>query len=680
MKPTIIDVAREAKVSTATVSHVINKTRYVSPDLIKRVELTIGKLGYKHNDNLSKTASSKIKRKTICLIVPDISSRFFAIIARNIDDQLKQKGYDLSIHSFNEDKERELKYLDHILAEKKVDGIIIAPFLLKSNDLKQLIKLKIPVVFIGSIVEGMEANVVLSDNVGGSYTATSHLIKYGHEKIGLFQWMSGSTINGEQVQGYKKALGEHKIEFNPDLILVTQKNNEELNGVFKKYLDINNNLTAIICTNMKLTLFVLRFLSEHGLDCPKDISVVGYDNYGFGNIFSPGLTSMSQFPEKIGKIALDILFKIMSGEEVKPSINRIPVALNVRESTQIIGRGPFGEKSVYPDELVLSESDIEGVHNSDYNAAISFHYSGKAWMKLIELGIRDIFNKLGIKLLAVTDAHFDANLQRKQLESLLLQEPKIIISIPCDDVVTAPSYQKIVNSNTKLILINNVPIGLKHNDYVTCVSVNERENGYSAGKLLGSYFKNYSKVKVGLLIHGAPFFGTKQRDSAAEQAIREEYKNIEIIAKESFIKEDRAYNVCKEMIKENPEIQGIYISWEGPALKAMSALSDLEREDIAVVTCDLDTEVAINMARGRMIKGLSAQRPYEQGVAMAYAAAHAMLGKSVAPFIGVKPYVVTPNNLSKAWKDIIKEKEPDELLDALRQSYLTFNKKNVKET
>jgi ribose transport system substrate-binding protein len=666
LKVTIKEVAKEAGVSIATVSHVINKTRYVSSDLIKKVDLAIEKTGYK--TKISDWNSAKLKRKVICLIVPDISSRFFAVIAKNLENKLKEKDYDLIIYTYNEDKEREVEYLNKIISDKKVDGIIIAPFLLSSTDLKQLIDSKIPFIFIGSTVKGLEMNTILSDDIDGVYLAASHLIKYGHEKIGLLLWRSGTSINGEQIQGYKKALEEHDMKFDENLILITKEKNEELSETFKKYLDINNKPTAIICTNMKLTLFVLRFLSEHGLDCPKDISVVGYDNYGFGNVFSPGLTAISQFPDKIGETALDMLFRMISGDEVKPSINKIPVTLNVRESTQIISRGPFGEKAVYPDVLVLSESEIEKVCNGNYNAAISFHYSGKAWMRLIELGIKDVFNKLNIKLIAKTDAHFDANLQIKQLDSLLLQEPNTIISIPCDDIVTATSYQKIAKSNTRLILINNVPVGLKHGDYVTCISVNERENGHNAGMLLGTCFKNFKNVKIGLIVHGAPFFGTRQRDLAAEQVIQEEFKNIEIVSRESFLKEDRTYNICKEMIKANPEIQGIYVSWDGPALKAMEALSDLGREDISIVTCDLDVEVAINMAKGRMIKGISAQRPYEQGVAMAYAVANAMLGKNVPPFIGVKPYLVTPNNLSKAWKDIIKEKEPDSLLEVLSKN------------
>ncbi|MHB8277257.1 MAG: LacI family DNA-binding transcriptional regulator [Candidatus Humimicrobiaceae bacterium] len=665
MRTTIKDVAKEAKVSIATVSHVINKTRYVSSELINRVEEAINKIEYK--PNVSARDLLKSKTATISVIVPDVTSRFFAEIAKTIEENLKQKGYALLIQSCNNDKERELEYLNRITSEKKVDGIIIAPLTQNMADLKQLVDSEVPYVLVDRTIEGLEANAVLSDNVDGTYRATFHLIKNGHECIGLFLWTAGITTSDERLQGYKKALVEHGLEFNQDLVLSTDENDDELNGIFKRYINMKYKPTAIICTNNKLTISLLKFLSEYGLECPKDISIIGYDDYEWGARFYPALTSVAQYPDRIGKTALDVLFEIISGVKEKPSIKRIPVVLNVRESTQIIGRGPFGEKSEYPDVLALSESEIEKVRNKNYSAAISFHYSGKAWMRLIELGIKDVFNKLGFKLLAVTDAHFDANLQCKQIDGLLLQEPDIIISIPSDEKVTAPSYQRVVKSKTKLVLINNVPNGLKHGDYVTCVSVNERENGYNAGKMLGLCFKNFEKAKIGLIIHGAPFFATKQRDFAAEQVLLEEFNNIIIVAKERFYTEDRAYYICKDMIKANPEIKGLYVSWDGPAINVMRALLDIGREDISIVTCDLDIEVAISMAKGQIIKGISSQRPYEQGVAMAYAAANAMLGKSVPPFIGVQPYSVTRSNLSKAWEDIIKEKEPDTLLEALKQ-------------
>jgi ribose transport system substrate-binding protein len=116
-------------------------------------------------------------------------------------------------------------------------------------------------------------------------------------------------------------------------------------------------------------------------------------------------------------------------------------------------------------------------------------------------------------------------------------------------VRTAESFKKIVESKTGLVLINNVPEGLKPGDYITCVSVNERENGHNAGKLLGELFKNEEDVKIGLICHGAPFFATRQRDFAAEQVIIEQFRNITIAAKENFIKEKRVYNICRDMIK-----------------------------------------------------------------------------------------------------------------------------------
>jgi len=663
VKPTIKDIAKEAGVSIATVSHVINKTRYVSPDLIKKVDLAIKKLGYK-----SRTGDwNYFKNKTIGILIPDISCNYFTEIAKYIESFLQNESYDLVTYSYNNNKDRELSYLNRLLFKDKVDGVILAPYKLDKNDLKPLKDSKIPFVFIGNIIEGLKANAVLSDNAESVYLATTHLIKYGHEAISLIFWKKEKTLIEEELQSYKRAFSEYGIAYNKDLVLYTEKE-DDLKETFEKYFNIENKPTAVICTNTKLTIFILKFLFDNQIECPKDISVVGLDIYGFEDIYNPPLTSISNFPDKIGLSAIEILLNATKVKKIEPIIKKVSISLNVRKSTQIIGRGPFGEKSEYPDVLVLSESEIKKIQKGNYNAALSFHYKGKLWMKLTELGIKDTFYKLGIKLIAITDAHFDPNLQCIQLDSLLSQKPSIIISIPTDEIKTALNYKKIVDSDTKLVLIDNVPNGLKHGDYVTCVSVNEHENGYNAGKLLGSYFKNHKKVKIGLIVHEAPFFATKQRDSSAEQALNEEFENIEIVAKASFVKEERVSNICRSMISTFPDIQGLYISWDGPAINAMDVLTDLGREDIAIITCDLDIEVALSMAKEGMIKGISSQRPYEQGVAMANAAANALIGKSVPPFIGVKPYIVTRNNLLKAWKDIIKEKEPDQLVEIYEQN------------
>lgn len=162
-----------------------------------------------------------------------------------------------------------------------------------------------------------------------------------------------------------------------------------------------------------------------------------------------------------------------------------------------------------------------------------------------------------------------------------------------------------------------------------------------------------------LITHGVPFQMTQQRDEGAEQVIRENYRNLHIVSKKPFLKIHSAYEVCKTMIMEHPEIEGLYVSWEGPALEAIRALQELNRTDISIATVDLDVKVATYMAKGKMIRGLSVQKPYEQGQAVALATMQALLGKKEFKYIGVQPMRVFPHELAKVWRDVTKTQMPD---------------------
>ena len=127
-----------------------------------------------------------------------------------------------------------------------------------------------------------------------------------------------------------------------------------------------------------------------------------------------------------------------------------------------------------------------------------------------------------------------------------------------------------------------------------------------------------------------------------------------------FIQIENAYKVCYEMINEHPDIQALYVSWDRPALLAIKALKALNRTDIAVFTTDLDFEIAEEMNQG-FVKGLSTQRPYDQGKAAALAVAKSLVSDNVPKYIGVQPYVVHEKQLKRAWKDIFFEALPEEL-------------------
>ena len=138
--------------------------------------------------------------------------------------------------------------------------------------------------------------------------------------------------------------------------------------------------------------------------------------------------------------------------------------------------------------------------------------------------------------------------------------------------------------------------------------------------------------------------------------------------KVNFLTEVDVYQKTLKLIGMYPEIQALYVSWDGPALEVIKALTELERTDIAIVTGDLDYAIAMQMAQGGMVKMISAQCPYEQGEAIAMAAANGLLGKAVPSFIGVEPISIDRENLLKNWKAIFKEDPPAALRNAINRS------------
>ena len=170
-----------------------------------------------------------------------------------------------------------------------------------------------------------------------------------------------------------------------------------------------------------------------------------------------------------------------------------------------------------------------------------------------------------------------------------------------------------------------------------------------------------------MICHKADFYATAQRDMAAEQVLREEFPELTVCARSGFLNIEEVYEETVKLMKRHPEIEGLYISWEGPAQEAMRALADIGRQDVAISTADLDYDVAMSMARNGMIKEVSAQLPYEQGEAVALCAANALLEKEVPPYIGIEPVAVNLENLLKAWNQVYKETPPEIIVDLVKE-------------
>lgn len=660
MKVTIKDVAEQSGVSIATVSHVINKTRYVSPDLVQKVIDAIDKIGYKSRTIEKESQIHVGKNSVIAFLAPNIDNTVYSKLATTISNNVLEKGYLLSVYFTGDDINQERHILRELTTDKRIAGIIFVPVSSNEADYAKFFSYDIPFVCLERGIKSKEVDCILSENVNAIYMATSHLIKSGHENIAILLEKRQLIAEEELLLGYRHALEDHKIRYQDELVVEVDFDQEEFCEKVIKNVFKQNKLTALIAGGNRLTLALMKILHNIGVECPKDVSVIGFGDDDLWEITVPQLTTVKQNIEQMGSLAAERIICKIEEKTITHKETRVPANLAIRKSTQMIGRGPFGEKAFAPEELSLSEEEAQRLRIADYKVGIAFHYSGTAWARLHENGIRDTLEKFDIKVVSVTDAHFDPLLQVTQLEGLRMQKPDAIIGIPADDKITAQKFKEL-SKETKLIFISHVPEGFEKEEYSSCVSVNERESGNNAAILMGEYFKKYNRVKVGFIGHGAPFYGTHLRDMVAEQMVRENYSNIDVVAVNYFYQIENAYNICKEMILRCPEIQGLYVSWDRPALEVIRALKDLGREDISIFTFDLDLEIATYLARGEFVKGLSTQRPYEQGAAVALATAKALLGDDRYKYIGVMPYLVQSKNLLRAWNDIMHESAPESL-------------------
>lgn len=657
MKVTIKELAQIAGVSIATVSHVINKTRYVSPELVDKVEKAIEQTGYtsgKLNDGRKKIGAKSI----IAVVVPLLSGTLYVKLTRYISEILAERGYLVSVYYSQNNEKLEKNILLRLCEDKNVRGIILSPCSMSGKHYEKVVARHIPLVLLERKLQNVQVDSIVVDNETAIYRAVHHLVKYGHEKIGIILGNSQSSTVKERLNGYRKAIQDADIYYDEKNVLTIRRDEsyeEKIIDFYKKQKS-----SAIVTGSNYLTLILLRTMKKMGLECPDDLSIVGFGDEAWCELVEPPLTTIRQDAYRMAMLASSRIIERIENSMESSEEYCVQTELNIRKSTQMIGRGPFGERAFSPDDITFTEEERMRIKQGDYKVAISFHYGGTAWKDLHERGIRDTLEKFGITVVTVTDAHFDPELQITQLEGISMQKPDAVIAIPSDDTLTAPTFKKLAKK-TKLIFMSNVPEGFDADDYVTCVSVNERENGRIAATLMGEYFKGEKEVKVGFITHGAPFYGTYLRDMVATQVICENYSNIQIESVASFVKIENAYRICRSMISEHPDIQALYVCWDQPALHVIRALEEMGREDIAVFTYDLDEQIGEYLVQERYVKGMGTQRPYEQGVAVGLATAKALLGSRKYKYVGVSPYTVQRYNFLKAWKEIMHEPVPEKL-------------------
>jgi ribose transport system substrate-binding protein len=338
---------------------------------------------------------------------------------------------------------------------------------------------------------------------------------------------------------------------------------------------------------------------------------------------------------------------------------------------KILSKGPNGEEPAPASSVSLSPEEIDKIKALKAKAAIVLHYSRNDWSEAQVAGLKSQFDKMGIEVIAVTDAGFIAERQVANIEAVLMQNPQIIVSIPTDPVVTAAAYRKASQQGVKLVFMDNVPQGFEAGkDYVSVVSADNYGNGVASAHLMAMALQ--SKGQIGLVYHAADFFVTRQRYNAFKKTIAEDYPDIRIVAEQGIREPDfygDADRAAYVMLTANKNLSGIWAVWDVPAEGVIAAARTAGREQLAITTIDLGLNVAVDMAQPNgLVKGVGAQRPYDQGVVEALLAGYGLLGKPAPAYVALPALPVTRDNLLDAWKIVYHTEAPSSIQNRMKSS------------
>lgn len=303
---TIKDVAKLAGVSSTTVSHVINKTRFVAEDTSKAVWDAIQQLNYSPS---AVARSLKVNTtKSIGMIITTSEAPYFAEIVLAVEEHCYQQGYSLFLCNTQNEPEKIQNHLD-MLIKKRVDGVLVMCSEYTRDSLELFNGTNIPMVVMDWGKADDHSDRILDNSFEGGYLATQHLIENGHKDIGVIAGHLSKTLSKERYEGFLKAMHKANLPVRQEWIYEGDFEPESGFEQMNNLLRLEKLPTAIFCFSDTIALGAISALSEKGLSVPSDMSIIGYDNIHSSRFYSPPLTTTHQSKSRLGVKALNILLE-----------------------------------------------------------------------------------------------------------------------------------------------------------------------------------------------------------------------------------------------------------------------------------------------------------------------------------------------------------------------------------
>jgi DNA-binding LacI/PurR family transcriptional regulator len=328
----IKDIARAAKVSHPTVSRALSDSPLVNGETAKRIRQIAASLGYRPSA-IARSLATK-KTKTIGVVVTSIADPFIADVISGVEEAANDHGYSVFLANSNANPDREVKVV-HSFHERRVDGILVTASRVGALYVPLLSQLKVPIVLINNQHPDETDEFIYSvtiDNIKASTEVMRHLIGLGHKRIAYIGDRGGFQSDIERLAGYRQALASAEYPFLPELVVHGDGKPEGGAEAMERLLALPGPPSAVFCYNDMSALGALRVLNRCGIKVPEDISVVGFDDLAIASYTSPLLTTVSQPKQQMGRMAMEILIKLLSHVDTKTNI-KVEGELIVREST-----------------------------------------------------------------------------------------------------------------------------------------------------------------------------------------------------------------------------------------------------------------------------------------------------------------------------------------------------------
>ena len=323
------DVARLAGVSSSTVSHVLNGTRRVDGATRLRVEAAIEKTGYRRNVVARSLAAGRTH--TVGLSISALTNPYFGSLVHAVERALSDSGYVLIVGDSHDDVDSEKRVTGSLL-DRQVDGMIVAPAAGSERvTIPTITRTKTPLVLIDRGVD-VGSDQVGPENFESARSLTEHLLDLGHRRIGVVRGLAGISSTTERFDGYRAALLDRDVAFDPALVLDGDSNTDVAERAVYTLLSGADRPTALVSLNNSMTIGSLKAVRRLGLSIPADVAFVCYDDFEWSDLFEPRLTAAAQDVDTIGATAVELLLRRIRGSDEAPQRIRVPTTFHHRNS------------------------------------------------------------------------------------------------------------------------------------------------------------------------------------------------------------------------------------------------------------------------------------------------------------------------------------------------------------